>query len=96
MRVLFAVSEGEKQPNQVGKTSEIRKNFNFDIVITFFWKINKFPSFSLEFQVLSLGFLQFFFYNIIFATIAFTALGLQQKPVFAILVTSLCIHNRDF
>jgi len=36
MRVLFAVSEGEKQPNQVGKTSEIRKNFNFDIVITFF------------------------------------------------------------
>jgi len=38
MCLLSAVSAGEKRPKQAGKMPEIRKKFNFEVVITFFGK----------------------------------------------------------
>ena len=38
---LFAVLAGKKQPKQIRKMSEIRKIFNFCVMITFFEKFKK-------------------------------------------------------
>jgi len=36
---LSGVSADKKQPKQVGKMPEIRKNFNFQLMTSFSWKI---------------------------------------------------------
>jgi len=55
--ILSAVSASTKQQKQVGKMPEIRKNFNFEVVMTFlksfcknFGVIYKFSSFGLDYM----------------------------------------------